>query len=378
MGKTGLVLLLGFLSAWANEWEGCPRMADWPQASILDLMPCVEGMYFPPAGLDAWESRTPEELGWDTRLLGELFDYLELQQTRAFLVLYRGRLVLEHYWGEDFLGQTFDQNSYWYWASAGKTLTAALVGQAQYEGFLSLNDPTSAYLGDGWTSLPPEKEALIHIWHQLTMTSGLDDEVEDPYCTDPECLVFLEEAGQRWSYHNAPYTLLDRVIEQGTGQGFSSYFNQKLRNPIGMDGFWTYSGYNHVYYSTARSMARFGLLMLLGGAWEGIQVLEDTDFVYDMIHPSQELNPSYGYLWWLNGQAEMMVPYTQFVFPGPICPNAPEDMVAAMGKNGQMLNVVPSEDLVVVRMGENPDQSLVPFIFQDEFWAYLKQIIRLP
>lgn len=365
------------VSGWVYaSCSGCPRIEDWPtQATLMELFPCVADAYLPDVGGPQWLSQDPDELGWNTALLPDFYSYMESQNTRALVVLRHGRIVLEQYWGLNLSGQPFDADSYWYWASAGKTLTSALVGIAQYQGYLNLDDPTSLYLGSGWTSMPEPQEWDITIRHQLTMTSGLDDDVADPYCTDPACLIYLANPGTRWAYHNGPYTLLDGVIQSATGMGFNSYFNQNLRDPIGMLGFWVYSGYNHLYNSTARDMARFGLLIMNRGMWNGVPILEDSAYVDAMTTPSQTLNPSYGYLWWLNGQETYLVPGLQFPFTGPLTPNAPDDMVAAMGKNGQLINVVPSLGLVVVRMGENPSQSLVPLIFQNEMWGYLSDIM---
>lgn len=142
-----------------------------------------------------------------------------------------------------------------------------------------------------------------------------------------------------------------------------------------MQGFWLYSGFNHVFYSTVRDMARFGLLILNRGLWAGVPILQDESYFQAMTKPSQTINPSYGYLWWLNGQDTFMVPGLQLPFPGPLTPHAPADMIAAMGKNGQLINVVPSQGLVMIRMGDNPDQSLIPLIFQDELWQHLTPII---
>jgi CubicO group peptidase (beta-lactamase class C family) len=170
--------------------------------------------------------------------------------TRAFIILHNGRIVMEEYFGQRITGGLpFDQNSLWYWASAGKTLTATLVGLAQEEGKLEITKPSSTYLGAGWTSLSPSQESKITVWHQLTMTSGLDDGVADPFDTRPAALVFKAEPGTRWAYHNGPYTLLDQVVEGATGQSFSNYFNTKLASKIGMTGSWQKVDFNNVYFS---------------------------------------------------------------------------------------------------------------------------------
>jgi CubicO group peptidase (beta-lactamase class C family) len=207
------------------------------------------------------------------------------------------------------------------------------------------------------------------------MTSGLDDGVTDPFCTLASCLVFKAPAGTRWAYHNAPYTLLDQVVARATGQTFSSYFNTNLRDRIGMDGTWIKQDYNNVYYSTPRSMARFGLLALNQFVWNSTPIVNDPAYCTAMVNTSQDLNKSYGYLWWLNGKGSVMFPGLQTVFPLNLAANAPADMFAAMGKNGQLINVVPSQGLVLVRMGDNPDNALVPVAFQNEMWARLKDVL---
>jgi CubicO group peptidase (beta-lactamase class C family) len=142
-----------------------------------------------------------------------------------------------------------------------------------------------------------------------------------------------------------------------------------------MDGFFFQTGYNNVYVSTARSMARFGILMQNGGNWNGNQLMTDANYFQEMITPSQNLNNAYGYLWWLNGQSSYMVPTSQLVLPGMLIPNAPADVYAALGKNGQILNVCPSEGLVVVRLGNAPDNSLVPFVLNDQIWEKLNAVL---
>jgi CubicO group peptidase (beta-lactamase class C family) len=338
--------------------------------------PSPGSMYFPPIGSTTWETTSPESLGWNTAAINDLYTFLESTNTRAFIVLKNGRIVLEKYFGQQVNGSPFTSNSLWYWASAGKTLTATLTGIAQREGYLQIDKPSVTYLGTGWSSLSAAQENLITVRHHLTMTTGLDDAVPDPFCTDKACLVYKAPAGTRWAYHNAPYTILDRIIAGATRQTFDSYFNSRIRDKIGMDGLWLKVDYNNVYYSTARSMARFGLLALNNFKWGDSLILNDELYGTAMINTSQALNLSYGYLWWLNGKASFMSPGSQLVFPLPITANAPADMYAAMGKNGQYVNVVPSQKLVMIRMGDNPDNSLVPYTYQNQIWEKLNSVIR--
>ncbi len=327
-------------------------------------------LYFPPAQGDQWESVSPQSLGWDITKIPALYNFLEAENSKALIVLKDGRIVIEKYFG------TFTQDSAWYWASAGKTITALLTGKAQEEGLLSLQDKTSKYLGVGWTKAPKEKEDLITIRHQLTMTSGLDDGVSDPFCTLDTCLVYKADAGTRWAYHNAPYTLLDDVLSKATNGTLNLYTRQKLLQPTGMTGTWIPMDYNNVFLSKPRSMARFGLLMLNDGVWDSKAVLNDKEYVKALTNTSQSLNESYGYLWWLNGKSSYMVPGFQIKIPGSYAPNAPDDMVSGLGKNGQIVSISKSKGLVIVRMGDRPNSPASEISTQlcDQIWERIMAI----
>jgi CubicO group peptidase (beta-lactamase class C family) len=337
--------------------------------SLFIVSAKAQTLYFPPATGNTWDTISPASLGWCQDKIDTLIDYLGNRNTKAFIILKDGKIVVEHYFG------TFTADSGWYWASAGKSLTSFTVGLAQQDGFLSINDTSSQYLGAGWTACPSAKENLITIRNQLTMTSGLDDGVPDSDCTLDTCLQYLADAGSRWAYHNAPYTLLDSVIFYSTGQTLNSYVAQKVLIPTGMTGLYFQSGYNNVFYSKPRSMARYGLLILNKGNWNGNQIMTDTTYFNQMVNTSQALNLSYGYLWWLNGKASFMLPSLQIVFPGPLNPSAPNDMFAAMGKNGQLLNIVPGMNLVFVRMGDSPGGAgAVSPSFNDTIWQKLNDV----
>lgn len=325
-------------------------------------------LYFPPNGSDTWETIDPAEFQWCDSTIAQLYDYLETNQSKAFILLKDGKIVLEQY----FNGH--NATTSWYWASAAKTLTAMLVGIAQSEGLLELTDPTSDYLGEGWTACTPQQEQAITIWHQLTMTSGLDDGVEDHYCTLDTCLQYLADAGTRWAYHNGPYTLLDSVIEASSGQSLNLFNATRLLQPTGMSGLFVPIDYNNVFFSTARSMARYGLLLNAQGEWNGTQILNNPDYFDAMTHSSQSINQGYGYLTWLNGTSNFMLPESQFVFPGMFAPNAPDDMYAAIGRDGQFICVVPSQNLVWIRMGENPDQLDVPILMANDVFELINAL----
>ena len=329
-------------------------------------------LYFPPKTGNGWDTIDPADLGWKTDELPELQTFLSESGTKSFLVLKDGKIVLEYY----FNGH--DESKPWYWASAGKSLTSILVAFAEAENKLELTDPSSKYLGKGWTTCSEENEDKITVWNQITMTSGLDDAMCFD-CLDAPNLNCIADPGTRWAYHNSPYTLLDGVIEGATGKNLNLYFKEKLGDEIGMQGLFVMSGNNNVFYSTGRSAARFGLFTLANGYWDGKEVLKNPTYITNMKNSSQNINPSYGYLWWLNGKGKVMLPGVQVMFNRDLNRFAPKDMFAALGKNDQKIYVVPSENLVVVRLGElgTANDTPVPIIYDEDLWERLKSIMNL-
>jgi len=330
----------------------------------------AQTLYFPPLSSTAnWDTISPSSLGWCLNEIDTLYSYLQQQDTKGFIVLKDGKIVLEKYFG------TFTKDSLWYWASAGKTITSFLVGKAQEENYLSITDTSSTYIGAGWTNCTTIQENKIKIRNQLTMTSGLDDGVPDNHCTIDTCLNYLADAGTRWAYHNAPYTLLESVLTTATGQPINTYTYNKLKLKTGMTGAWAFNGYDNVFYSKVRSMARFGLLIQNNCIWNSDTLLYDTAYFHQMINTSQNLNLSYGYLWWLNGKASYMAPTLQNIFPGSYAPAAPTDMIAGLGKNGQIVSVSKSAGLVVIRMGNQASSGEVPTQFCNKIWEKLNAVM---
>lgn len=327
----------------------------------------AEPMYFPPNNSSIWETKTITELGWNESKVQPLLDYLELKNSKSFIVLHNGKIVLEYY----FNGHT--ESTPWYWASAGKTLTTAITGIAEEEGYININNKVSDYIGTSWTNAPLAKENLITCKHLLTMTSGLDDTNDQ---IDAANLNYLADAGTRWAYHGVFFKLQD-VVEQVTSQNWDNYFNTKLKNPIGMSGIWLASASSeNVYWSSTRSMARFGLLSLNQGNWNGAQII-NSNFFNNSTSTSQSINLAYGYMWWLNGKTSYHLPQTQFEFNGSIIPSGPADMFMALGKNDQKIYVVPSKKLVIIRMGNAADNETAALSdFDEVLWQKINAVIN--
>ncbi|HFS68088.1 MAG TPA: class C beta-lactamase-related serine hydrolase [Flavobacteriia bacterium] len=322
-------------------------------------------LYFPP--LDGnWQTESPTNLGWNTDNLQPVYAYLQEKGTKGFIILQEGKIVVEKY----FNGHS--ASAIWNWNSAGKTLTSMTVGIAEQEGYLNIQDKTSDYLGLHWTSEPLEKENLITIKNQLSMTTGLNS--ANFTSTNPSNLTYVADAGTRWAYHNAPYTLLQKVVENATGEIFTNYFNAKIQDKIGLSGYWFIYQNFHIYKSNTRDMARFGLLILRNGKWQDETIINESYF-NEMTTTSQNFNLSYGYLWWLNGNNSFMLPQSQEDYEGSMIPNAPNDMLMALGKNDQKIYVIPSKNMVIVRCGEDAGTDQLAYSsFDNILWSKLNTV----
>lgn len=348
------LLLLPFFS--------CSRQNPDPTPGSNDTL------YFPPVSSSTWATVSPAGLGWNTAAITDLKNFLADKHSKSFIILVNGRIAMEEY----FNGHT--ATATWPWNSAGKTLVATTTGIAQQEGLLQINNKVSQYLGTGWTSEPIDKENLITTRHLLTMTSGLNDASN---LVTKANMTYLADAGTRWSYSNVFQKLMD-IVAAASNRGFETYFNEKLKNKIGMDGFWNNGLIFTIYHSNTRSMARFGLLALNKGKWQHEQVINEA-FFNESISTSQSINPSYGYLWWLNGKNKFMIPGGQTVYPGALVPNAPAGMYSAMGAEDQRIYVIPDRKMVIIRMGDASDPQNPNFAlsgFDEALWTKLNAVIR--
>ncbi|HUN02958.1 MAG TPA: serine hydrolase, partial [Niabella sp.] len=209
-------------------------------------------MYFPANSGSAWETTSAAQLGWNTNAIEDLKTFLAQRNTKSFMILVNGRIVMEEY----FNGHSASTD--WEWNSAGKTLVSVTTGIAQQENLLNINRKVSDYLGTGWTNMPLEKENMITVRNLLTMTSGINSESQ---LVTHNNLTYVADAGTRWAYSNVFQLLMD-VDANASNSDFETYFNNKLKNKIGMEGFWNFGIIYKIYHSNTKSMARFGLLAL--------------------------------------------------------------------------------------------------------------------
>jgi CubicO group peptidase (beta-lactamase class C family) len=327
--------------------------------------------YFPPTdGSATWATVRPAEASLDSVALAAALDWAMTQETDAIVVLWRGRLVAERY--ADGVNTTTRGPVF----SAGKTITAALVGQLAHEGRLHLDSSVTRYLGPGW-SRAGTAEAGITVRHLLAMASGLDDS-----------LRVVVPPGDRFYYNNPAYYQLFGILEQAAGRTLPQIATDRLFTPVGMTRAIALQNTDTgepgwIFWMSARDFARFGLLMLRHGRWNGTPILSDSAFLARARTWSGTDNRAYGWLWWLNGSSSYRTPgpYALPTRNGPLFPAAPNDLVSALGKDDKKLYLVPSRDLVIVRLGDRAPVSgaaspAAISSFDNEWWTRLSAALR--
>jgi len=337
--------------------------------SLAPAAPATE-LYFP---ADTWETIEPGEVGWREEQLKSAVDFAMSRDSSGVVNLYRGRLLAERYQdppkkslryrgmvhGRDRSGRVIEDV-----ASVQKSVVSFLVGVAQEKKLITIDDPVHQHLGVGWSKAKPQQEAAISIRHLITMTSGLNDKLE-----------FVAPAGTKWKYNTSAYAQSLKVIASASGKSSPDLTSEWLTTPAGMqDSRWVERknagvlAARYGFATTARDLARFGLLILAEGRWNDQVLLRDKKYLTAALSPSQKLNPSYGYLWWINGQASTVL--AGRAVKRPLLKTAPADLRAALGALGRKCYIVPSLDLVVTRLGDTPDGLRKPK-FDAEFWKLI-------
>ncbi len=275
---------------------------------------------------------------------------IEEFETKAFLVLKDDTIIYENYWG----GHTEEtvSNSF----SVAKTLVAILVGIAIEDGYIkSLDDAVSLYL-KGFSG---EGKREITIRHLLAMASGLDweesgknpfsDNAESYYGSDLRRLVLGQSMekmpGKSFNYQSGNSQLLGYILEAATGTDLSEYAESKVWQKIGAehDAYWSLDkefGDEKAFccmYATARDYAKLGQLLSNKGLLNDEQII--PSWYYDEMVTPQDLltkdgisNYRYGLHTWTYLDPQGQVNYCR-------------------GISGQYVITIPSENLVIIRLG---------------------------
>lgn len=308
--------------------------------------PPVQVAWYFPASDATWARVSPSQAGFDSVALESALDWAAAQESFGVVLLWRGRIVTERY------TNSWVSSTRYPVYSAGKTITSALITQMVAEGRLSLDQSVTSIIGAGW-SRATSGESAITVRHLLSMVSGLDDSLKT-----------VTGAGSSFYYNNPAYYQLFAVLESVSGLSTGALASNRLFSRIGMTRALSFANEDtgepgHIFLMSARDFARFGLLVLRHGRWGTDTILADSAALAQSRRYSGTTNQSYGWLWWLNGGISYRTPGPSFLptVSGPLIPSAPADLVAALGADDKKLYVVPSMDLVVVRLGDRAPVS---------------------
>jgi CubicO group peptidase (beta-lactamase class C family) len=319
-----------------------------------------QDIYFPPED-GPWERVDTDQSKLDQEALEALFAFAQETNSSGLVIVQNGRILAQRRWELDnpVMMANIGYKDVWYhgesadgWAredvaSAQKSVIAVLAGIARDRDILDFDAPVTEYLGPGWSQATAEQEAVITVRHLMSMTSGLSEKLE-----------FVFPAGEDWAYINKAYSLVYDVIGAASGREPGELTREWLTEPLGMTQSewitrseffrqWNMNG----FVTTAPDLARFGLMILAGGQWDG-RVIVERETLEEILSPSSPHNPAYGLLWWLNNpQGWRWVRGVKDVTPGKVIAAAPADLVAAMGTSERRCYVVPSLGLVVTRTG---------------------------
>jgi CubicO group peptidase (beta-lactamase class C family) len=334
-----------------------------------------QGEYWPTY---AWKSCRPEEVGMDSVLLLRAYDYAANPDvyTRGLVIIRKGYIVGEAYFGN------FDLYSRHPSFSVAKSFMSALIGigidrrifesvdEPIYNYYPELNQKKgirvrSYFPGD----LPSSRvKQRITIENLLTMTSGLDwneDDLSNITANDVVQMIrqdnyvqyvlgkpIIHEPGSVWNYSSGDPMLLSGLFNRVLGISVFQFGLENLFSHIGITQIvWesdpsgqTIGGWG--IEATVREYAKFGYLYSKGGEWEDRQVVP-RNWVYQSVQPVSENVNNYGYLWWLRPSLGG--------YDGSLIP---DDTFFARGLFTQEIFVIPSKDLVIVRMANDLDSDV--------------------
>lgn len=355
-----------------------------PDGSAVAALPASEGPAWP---TEAWSRRSLTEAGIDPAEFQKGVDYAFSStgneedragiRTDGLVVIHKGYLVFEQY----ARGYNADKR-HMAW-SVTKSITSALIGIAVGDRLLAVDEPAARY----YPPLNHDQHEQITIAQLLRMSSGLA--WEEGYEASPlrsSVLAMLYTAGRvdmaafaasqpvvhapdtYWQYSSGTTNILCAMLKNILGEkAYTNWPWERLFNPIGMrsavlerDQSGTFVGSSYLH-ATLQDLARFGYLYLRKGRWSDQQLIPEqyVDWSREMA-PALSTTPAgklqsddrYGAMWWLNAGISESAPKAW--------KDVPDDAYAAEGHWGQYIIVLPSQDLVIVRTGDDRDGSFDP------------------
>ncbi len=378
---SGIIILLTAL-----VFSGCSVSAQ--QVSPEKTTPTSAGIKYIGKGQPAgqywptrqWRECRPEAVGMNSEKLRQAIEYAARPsfKTDGLVIVRKGYIVGEAYFGN------FKKNSKHVSHSMAKSFTSALIGIAIDKGLIKGVDERICQYYPEWNCNDKnDLRSRITIRHAMTLTTGLkwheDWSKWDPTTNDAlkmgasghfvkymAAREGLYEPGQRFYYSTGDPMLLSRVIQEATGMTAFEFAKENLFKPLNMTNVrWSRDrdGYTSTawgLYATMRDYAKFGYLYLKEGRWEDKQVVP-AEWVERSTRtdPSVRMWPAYGYLWHVN--LPLRLKWTKSSLPTDAIPG---DGYMAEGVLGQNIIIIPSRDLVIVRLANQTteEMDLVKFL----------------
>jgi CubicO group peptidase (beta-lactamase class C family) len=289
----------------------------------------------------------------------EYLKSLQELSTIAFLVIKDTALIREDYW------EGYNDSAYSNSFSVAKSIVSLLIGIALDENKIkSIDEPVCNYL----PTFCNETNRKLTIRNLLTMSSGLNwqESYNSLFSQTTKAyygknindqvlkLKVTEQPGVLFKYLSCNTQILSNIIEKATGKSLSEYASEKLWDPLGArhDALWSLDNNNGVekayccFNSNARDFARIGQLVLNKGKWNHKQVISEK-YLSEATSAASYLKDDngkplerYGYQWWLTNYKNLKIIY-------------------ARGINGQYIFVIPSKNMVVVRLGNKRSHEYV-------------------
>ena len=283
----------------------------------------------------------------------------DVQKTRTVLIAYKNQIL-----GERYLEGFTHETPILGW-SMTKSVFATLYGILEFEGKIDLNAPAPI---EEWQR---DERKEITLNHLLRMQSGLEWEEDYTKISDVTKMLFMEEDMSQsqkvkktlaapteiWNYSSGTSNLLSGILRNQfkSHQEYLDFPYAALIDKIGMNSMLIEADMSGNYvgssygWATTRDWAKFGLLYLNNGNWNGEQLF-NKDWVAYVSKPTEHSNGTYGAHFWLNAHGTY--------------PDVPKDLYSANGYQGQHVFIIPSKELVVVRTGlaENPDFDVNKFL----------------
>ena len=335
--------------------------------SIYDTLDKVRGATTP-----VLLPRKPDTgLTESTRL--KAIEYAEARKSAALMVIRNGEVILETYFGEH------DHDSLINGKSLAKPVGVLAIGRAIMDGHIrSLDQPASDFLTE-WQGTPKE---TITIRHLLSMRSGLAPQSGGPSPDDIMNRAYLhprhdeiiineypleKEPGTRYDYSNANAELIAPIIKRATGQTYASWVSAELVDKLDASGgdIWINRGGGVAHAGCcillpAETFAKIGLLVMQDGAWDGEQLLPEgyTDAMRqstpENIHAGLGVYLGQPYKEHRGANNPDSDPFATY----HSAPYARDDLYLFDGNSNQVLYMIPSEGLLILRTGDTPSRDL--------------------